>query len=1571
MPFWDHESTEERQRRDAEAFGIRTRRTIFNRRARKSVQERGIDPDTVPSLRQSLDTPTTVGNLKEASGRAQALGVSMSDYQRSTPKQREALASYKGHEYTQRQARQEHYTDEQIALQDRIDRRAKELLPEGLEAPHYDDKGAIIKSPTYDEEYDKATQRAVKELDWSEVKELSPGGGILEVFGTLLGSPEQANIWAVEQLGKVGLYEEREVEQAKEAYEAGEPLLFAPFEEGAKVSRPVVEAVLDPVGLEDTVAEDILTEVINPAAIVLVAPLAGQGIKVGSMSARAMAAKMTSNLLGTGMEPEMVRGTLRAASNLRRHGVTVGKVTKGALGNLPEGWREVPMEGAPELWRKRYPQHVQADTRVGNVTVQATTDLEKPGIVYMDILSGQDVPIGDMFNTFREVGRLIGANPGRTFRARVTNDKLRDILRRAGIKEVSDMPDFMAARSAAEQARLAKRFPTFEFTLEDVERFFPQEGGVKAALDRIGGFTQRARTKPLRGGPPTPTIQEYQRHRAAMTTAKEGAEKQVGYIREEVSAGRMDARAMDEATARLADARTNLRTSKTDLDTAIFKNAREEILVAARESGVHDERVLDLIAKAFDNSVARVPAEEVLMNAGGARNFFANAAAHITGTPPGVVGRLAHHRDILLSSLRRHSFETADPIFDEIDSLLLGRRSAGTLGRRTGGELGNIHPNAAAPKKWRLLLEGELKPSHIIQHPEWFEGMSPALMAKMDEAQTLMLSRLETAKALGYPIEPVKTGGGLVRPLDQAYLEQLWEIPHQAVGAHYLPGRVSVAKPKLFDDYLKGITQGYTPKPMTPGELMKHSMGLLDQANADAWMKQEIIRRFGSKHPGKVAAGRVKFQHALYKDWYGPAPISSWLDEMEAPVGRRLRQVSNVSAAFRGTVFGLTDIAVSGVQFPLSLAHGGLQMGVGSLNRSLQQLHAPHFHLYLQDETFLGRAVDAVENGLELTWGPSSVQRKGGTVLQYVPGLDPVEKVVSGAVDAAAQAQFGYALSGVRLRMYEGNLIALKMAGENIFDPKIRKMAAEWANSSSGASRGPMVKGRRAAESTLLTSVQMTRANLSVYGQMAKAVAGIGTRKAGRAEVLRAAMTLANLGATVYGIQYLFNEVLGDGPMEWVPGRSDWATIRIGGRTVPIIPQRSILRGIDKSIKILSEEVGASDTDRYSLSDLAMAWSQVAVGKASPLVGVPVGGLLGYGFEPGTGKFEMGGLSTEGRVVSALPIPPLVEQAGWQERDELSLAIAGLGFNPYDTSSGVLLREEFTNKFGEELNWESPAHREDIESNKRLAHLWEKSRSESREYGSEAAITSEEIRQEIADGEKDKGMVRLAEAVESGDPFAMANWKDQRSEFLIWRSGKWDNKLTGREPRTEIGKLVNEYYSIDPKDPKYTDSSGNTDWSAFSKDREDVLDRMPQADADAIRGNEKFADPTAEKVDKQFRAAQEKLRPFWDVEEKVWGQLRLAHEVLRPYGSLKELEEEKAAELIRQGVPQEELRWRLNRVPILTEVGSIINQARFNFRLRNPEIDALLVKWYGNTPADERIAGKPRRPPKPARPGRV
>ncbi|KKK84838.1 hypothetical protein LCGC14_2779310, partial [marine sediment metagenome] len=115
------------------------------------------------------------------------------------------------------------------------------------------------------------------------------------------------------------------------------------FEEGAKISRPVVQAVqpvvaepfeqveaagipvVSPVSggvataIQSKIVEDIATEVINPAALVLVAPIALQAT-VG-LRGVAAAEALVSNLLATGMEPKLIRGTLRGLTLLSREGL--------------------------------------------------------------------------------------------------------------------------------------------------------------------------------------------------------------------------------------------------------------------------------------------------------------------------------------------------------------------------------------------------------------------------------------------------------------------------------------------------------------------------------------------------------------------------------------------------------------------------------------------------------------------------------------------------------------------------------------------------------------------------------------------------------------------------------------------------------------------------------------------------------------------------------------------------------------------------------------------------------------------------------------------------------------------------------------------------------------------------------------------------------------------------------------------------------------------------------------------------------------------------------------------------
>ena len=155
-----------------------------------------------------------------------------------------------------------------------------------------------------------------------------------------LGAGVQAADEAVEQANAfLNRILDTPPEQQPTSEEVGiEPILEL-FEEGAKKSRPVVDIATDvlaaPLGavesagipgvspfaghtadvIQSQIVEDIATEFINPVALLTVAPFAM--VATRGLRGTALAAQITSNMLATGLEPGLVRGTLRGLSLLR------------------------------------------------------------------------------------------------------------------------------------------------------------------------------------------------------------------------------------------------------------------------------------------------------------------------------------------------------------------------------------------------------------------------------------------------------------------------------------------------------------------------------------------------------------------------------------------------------------------------------------------------------------------------------------------------------------------------------------------------------------------------------------------------------------------------------------------------------------------------------------------------------------------------------------------------------------------------------------------------------------------------------------------------------------------------------------------------------------------------------------------------------------------------------------------------------------------------------------------------------------------------------------------------------
>lgn len=641
-----------------------------------------------------------------------------------------------------------------------------------------------------------------------------------------------------------------------------------------------------------------------------------------------------------------------------------------------------------------------------------------------------------------------------------------------------------------------------------------------------------------------------------------------------------------------------------------------------------DANCVDVFSAAYKDAVRLFPNSEELLKAPRWRQAAARTQAIIEGTPPGVVGQVANQRHIVQEALSRITRQELHDNVKKLDRMLYRELPKMTyIGPTKYASIARQYPDKV-----------------FMEYPQYFSGASPKLQQAFRRSEAFNTQKIKLAKALGYPIDEI---------VGRSYFEHIWEDVDSALTGRVQsvpPGRVSVAKTREFDDYIQGIAAGRKPAEMTVGEVIEHSSELMDKALADAYERRLILERFGTK---TKTADLREFNAPLYKGWYGKPEIVNFVDQLQSPAPAAMTPINELSAALKNTVFGPADIGVFGVHVLRGVTTGGPQMVAAVINRGLAALGLPHFDLWLANN--LTKAMQAnVRGGVHIGQGPSAITLGGGTIVKYIPFVGRLlDKPISGGVDALARIQFGGILTPIRVMRYEGDLIMLRLLGRDINNPRILRQAGDWANVSTGASRGAMTQGRRSVETATFTSFQMVRAEAAQWLKLATAVANPRTSAVERMLGLTA---LASLGAMVYGLGSAINMSFGSGkPIEWNPAKTDWATVELKGLKIPLIPQRALIRAIGKSYDALSKE----DPER-----LTQIWTQYAVGKLSPLVGGLAAGA-GFGFDRERG-FRVGDLSPEARLRGLAPMPPIVETAlDPDERSAAGLALSYVGLNPW------------------------------------------------------------------------------------------------------------------------------------------------------------------------------------------------------------------------------------------------------------------------------------------------------------------
>ncbi|KKL79658.1 hypothetical protein LCGC14_2012610, partial [marine sediment metagenome] len=729
---------------------------------------------------------------------------------------------------------------------------------------------------------------------------------------------------------------------------------------GIPVVSPAAGGISDAIRSE--IVEDVGTELINPAALVLIVPFALQGIQ--GLRGATLAFQIADNLVGIGVTRTALRGTMRGLTILGKEGLA-------GVSKLPRAIREGPAI-------QRAIKVLQGET--GGGLLGGRTPRQQAILLAKEAL--QDLPK----KMLDDVARRIGAAAGKTRAQVIANitkvqakeaPALRKVLAagareqetglKAGVRQATTAPgprepgvkpDIVESGLEAAGAK-ARRAQGVRLRQGITQATKPPKRSVTPSLkpserDATGAALERISETPdnpvsIRSRRDLPELGQFDDQLDSALRFRDDARETLKFNRSAVNGGILSPSRVDEATLQLARANEQLKSSRAILKEAKIRATRDSVMKLVRSVGASDE-ASGIIGRAFDNSVALVPKSDSLLTAATWRQYIARGIALVKGRVFRGVGLLADQRLTLVEALHLQTADEMDDIFRGVQRLL-------------NKELDNL--TFTGPKKWATLAEGEYKAYHVVQHPDWFAGKSAKLNGLLIDAQLGMRARLEQARALGYPIEA----------LDGSYLEQLWDIPRGALEQPILrgKGKVSIAKQRWFDDYLEGLSKGGKPLDLTVEELMQHSSRLLDEAIGDAFMRQEVLRRYGTR-TAKVPAltGSRKFGNPLYQGWSAPQDVTAAVDRLYQPVGTGSRMVGDVAATMKNTAFGLVDIAIGGVQFPLSMAHGGFQIGVGTLNRSLQGLGLPYIHVAMQDPAVVGRLVQYAEDTLHIGIAASS-----------------------------------------------------------------------------------------------------------------------------------------------------------------------------------------------------------------------------------------------------------------------------------------------------------------------------------------------------------------------------------------------------------------------------------------------------------------------------------------------------------------------------------------------------------------------------------------------------------------------
>lgn len=403
-----------------------------------------------------------------------------------------------------------------------------------------------------------------------------------------------------------------------------------------------------------------------------------------------------------------------------------------------------------------------------------------------------------------------------------------------------------------------------------------------------------------------------------------------------------------------------------------------------------------------------------------------------------------------------------------------------------------------------------------------------------------------------------------------------------------------------------------------------------------------------------------------------PARIAAEIEKTKIPFGGGntvLQGAANLSQSWKNLAFGPADVGVFGQQVLHAVETSPTNILAGVVNRALNVLHMG-LDTRLVDDIALSKRLqyqlDGVPQGI--TTGITQDANKG--LLHYL-GVGKYN--VGNFVDASSNFQFGTVLGGLRNLNYEGNLVALHLAGQDISSPAVRATAAGMANSATSYAPAALNANRALAERAALMTPSMRRAQVTSILQLGR----VFTPGATASERILGSIAIANIAGSTLAIGKLLNDRIGVTDFEFDPSKPGFGQIvskvvtQSGQHVVySLFPQEQVVATIAKSVR----ELAANDP-----KTAALEWAKLLMGSSSPaLQGVEK--AAGYGYEPGNG-YKFGDL--KGGLLNIAPLPPIFQSyiTGQLSNEQIPSEIAGLN-SFLESPSGAAKRGEFGNLSG-------------------------------------------------------------------------------------------------------------------------------------------------------------------------------------------------------------------------------------------------------------------------------------------------